>query len=179
MIAGCPWRERVALYAGGDLDSDEARAAELHLEVCEACRAFAQGLRADLAGLRAERERPIDPAHFVRLRARVMERVRGERGRLAWRRAGWMATAALAATILLLLVVPKPRPIATQPRVAREAPVEYAHPVVHQAAVRRSRRRVHHVRQSLTSQPIVVKLVTDDPNVVIYWITDNKGETPQ
>jgi hypothetical protein len=24
--------------------------------------------------------------------------------------------------------------------------------------------------------PIVVKLLTDDPDVVIYWITDNSGE---
>jgi anti-sigma factor RsiW len=26
------------------------------------------------------------------------------------------------------------------------------------------------------AQPLVVKLITDDPNVVIYWITEGKGE---
>jgi hypothetical protein len=32
------------------------------------------------------------------------------------------------------------------------------------------------VKAAAPDKPLLVKLVTDDPNVVIYWITDTKGD---
>jgi hypothetical protein len=32
------------------------------------------------------------------------------------------------------------------------------------------------VKAEKPAEPLVVKLLTDDPIVIIYWITDSKGE---
>jgi hypothetical protein len=186
------WQERVALYAGADLAPADASAVESHLAECAECRDFAAGLRFDLEALRQEHQRPITAAHYAAMRARVMERVHAERRGFPWWR--WALVPALAAAILLL---------AFWPRASQRAPVAQRQPArVHAteavsvpavvvesasaapARVHRRRRMVHDAAlrampipelPAESPQPMVVKLLTDDPNVVIYWITDIKG----
>lgn len=193
----CPeWQERVALHAGLDLTPAETYDVELHLAQCANCGYFAAQLRADLRALRDDHAKPIAPAHYTALRARVMERVRVEQNAVPWLRLTWAAAFAAAALFLLVSPRPTPRPpiakqqLATRPLVSsldsshdRAVP---RNPRLRRVASSRRRKkqppilvaRVVGPPAPSQNQPIVVKLLTNDPNIVIYWITDPKGELP-
>lgn len=181
------WEERVALYLGGDLASDEAAAVERHLSECTGCQVFAGGMRESLALLREAHADELPAAAYAAVRARVLEKVQRRSAR------GWIfALAAAAAFATLLAIVwmrpSKPVVVAHRGTSARpEAPViapaiaPDTAPPAHVAPLvrvhRRVRPRVAPVRKdALPETPLVVKMVTDDPNVVIYWITDTRGE---
>lgn len=155
------WEERVALYAGGD----PAEGVEEHLAECEGCRAFCAEIRESLAVLRAGHDTQIDGAHFTAVRAGVMSEI--ERGRGTWRRLAWVSGVGIAAALMLGIAL-RPGPLPAAP--ARVAAVIPAAPLVHTpitptAGVRR-------IRRERAAQPLVIKLQTADPNIVIYWIAD-------
>jgi len=188
------WQERVALFAGGDLPPAETAEVETHLADCACCRGFASELRADLVSLRARHSRAIAPEHYVRLRANVMQRVDAESRRWSW----WKPALAfaVAAALLFAFFWPKPAP---HPAVARRtpgpAPSHSPAPAHRRIDAPRFavRTRPPHRHRPATiavsvpvgtpapapdtaAEPLVVKLLTNDPNVVIYWITDTKGD---
>lgn len=144
--------------------------------------------------LREAHREPIPEAHFAAVRARVLSQIAVERGvaRRRWR----YAFALVAAAALLLLVWPKP---AAQRRVASgnseriERPLAdargsvgntrgYAPNEGSEGAPGRVRPRVRRkppvtgVIGPPNPTPLVVKMLTDDPNVVIYWISERTGE---
>lgn len=116
--------------------------------------------------LHALRDEPIDPSVLTEVRRRVMAQVETRERRMGW----WWIPAALAGAIpivLLLLVgnldrhenLAVSRPTMPPPPaigVTRPAP----------PPVRRLR------RMKPKPEPLVVKMVTDDPDVVIYWLVD-------
>ncbi len=164
------WEERVALYAGGDLAAEEAYRVERHLGECAGCRVFASGVRQALETLReADADLPSEAA-FTAVRARVMERVAARR-RFAWV-CGFVGTAAAALALVLLVgaerqpVPPPPVALVRVPAAPPEAFVipKRAKPGVRPAAETRAR-----------TEPLLIKLVTDNPDVVIYWIAETKG----
>jgi hypothetical protein len=174
------WEERIALYCGGDLAAAEARAVEEHLADCAGCQAFAGGLQDSLETLREAHAEPIAEAHFAAVRARVMGEL--ECPRRPWRRWAWVvgaAAVAAAATLAVALTTHRPAELPARP-VEIAAPVKSAAApelvALRQPAKRRTRRRVVRARAPQPVEPLVVKLVTDDPNVVIYWITGKSGE---
>lgn len=164
----CPeWEERIALHAGGDLPPNEIAETEQHLVHCGSCREFAEGLAQSLAIARTAHAEPLQPAAFTALRARLLEQIAREprpSRRLAW----ILPLLAAAATAVVLLprpvepirttVTPPPAPLLEQP----VAPAT-ARPI----APKRPRRRP---KPRPPAEPLMVKLVTDDPDVVIYWI---------
>lgn len=168
----CPeFEDRIALFAGDDLPPAEMRHVSDHLEACAPCRRFADGLRRDRAAL-AELA-AIDPPDtaYAAVRAGVMRQVRPQRR--AW--ASWAAAAALVAVTLALSMLwrwrtsPAGRP--PMPSVAAKAVLPdppRAQPPKIVSATRRAPRK--------TAQPMVVKIVTDDPNIVIYWISESTGD---
>jgi anti-sigma-K factor RskA len=80
--------------------------------------------------LRETHREPIDPAHYVAVRARVLAELgRGRRPVWPW---AWALAAAAVAVVLAFVMIPRPKPVG--------------------------------------QEPVVIKLLTDDPNVVIYWI---------
>lgn len=174
------WEERIALYAGGDLGPQESSAVERHLEGCGECRGFAQGIADSLALVRAAHEEPIAAGHYAGVRAAVLDRLAREPR--PWRR--WLWAPALAAGLavagLFLTVRPveKPKPnvymAAMLPPVELPAvPVRPAEPVAQPVPVRRPRpRRTVAPKPPEPVEPLVVKLITNDPDVVIYWIAD-------
>ena len=179
------WEERIALYAGGDLSAAESAQVVRHLGECPECRMFAAGLRESLELLQDAAREPVAPAHFAAVRARVLSQL--EQAPRAWWRSTWLyGVAAAAAVLLLLAALRPPAPASAPPRhLARYAPpvsVEAAPPVPLPPvapAVHHSRRRprvIPAVVRTDPGPPIVVKLLTDDPDVVIYWITDKSGE---
>lgn len=168
------WQLAIALDVEGDLPETEGVALREHLEICAGCRLFAEEMKASQETLHslAEEGVPVMAVH-----ARVMEQVAPRR------RVGWLwGLAAVAVMAVLVLagvrmvwrqepVVPPPSvQIATvpPPAIAFTPP---ARPLFRAA--------VHHVRPvaaSAPAQPLKIKMFTSDPNVVVYWLVDTKGE---
>jgi len=161
------WEERIAMSASGDLSPEPRAEVERHLAECGECRGFAQGIEDSLALLRSAHEEAIAAGHYAAVRARVQDRMARER-RSAWRRWVW-APAFVAAGLALVGVFLTKRP--------GERPKVYVAEVRPRAVQRRPRirRRVAPEPQPPV-EPLVIKLITDDPNVVIYWFADGKGE---
>ena len=167
------WEERIALYAGGDLARAEAQPVERHVAKCAGCQVLLSGLRESLALVREAHGEPIEAAHFAAVRARVLaglERAPARRWRYAW--AGALAA---AAAVLLVGLWPRPElhmavPI---PKAPAAPAIARTVPPPHPRALAKPR-PPEPVQQA--SAPMVVKLLTDDPDVVIYWITGTKGE---
>ncbi|HYW42751.1 MAG TPA: zf-HC2 domain-containing protein [Bryobacteraceae bacterium] len=179
------WEERLALYAGDDLAPAERAAVERHLGECAGCQVFLSGLKAGIDTLREAHEDGPSEAHLAAVRARVLADLRHRRRSRAW---AW-AVATVAAVLLLLVAVRpgrKEAPPVPVVAVSRPpAPVEIERPRPRQP-VRRVRHVVarNRVRTPLLAspppnepaEPLVVKLITDDPDVVIYLISGGKGE---
>jgi hypothetical protein len=171
------WEERVALYAGGDLAPAEAQAVQHHVAECPGCQVLLSGLRESMAVVQDAHSIPVDGAHFAAVRARVMAEIEG---RSAWRwRFAWLYAMAAAAVVALGILWPRP-----ESRMAVPMPSAPAAPVVAKVKLP----VVRHVRvaprtvvakvqlPTETAEPMVVKILTNDPDVVIYWITGTKGE---
>jgi anti-sigma factor RsiW len=162
------WEERIALHAEGDLPQQERPAAEQHLGECPNCRKFLEELKQSLGALRAAHAEPPAASAFTVVRAQVLAEIGQPRGRAGW--LGWIGASAAAAAVLATLLVPRPVP---PPKIAAAPPVPVAivpaAPVIAPPATPVPRRKR---RTRPRPEPLVVKLITDDPNVVIYWITN-------
>ena len=174
------WEERIALYLGGDLSPTDAAAVERHLADCVGCQLFSSGLKQSLDLLREAHQEPLAPEHFTAVRARVLAALDGRR-RTALGRWAWIGAMAAAAAVLLVMlsIRPVPQPAPLQVATAPPPPVVEPPPAPRPVGVRPHRRVVP--RRAATpapqpAQPMVVKLITDDPDVVIYWITSPKGD---
>ena len=172
------WEERVALYAGGDLPAAEAVAVEQHVADCAECQGLMSGLRQSLQLLREGHAEPIEQPHFAAVRARVISQLESESR--PWWRYGWAFALTAAAMALFLWFRPQPiEQLALTPLPAPSAPAVAKVPPA-PIPVRRPgiKRPVHTVaaKPETPAEPVKVKLLTDDPNVIIYWITDTKGE---
>jgi hypothetical protein len=186
----CGWDERVALLAGGDLEEPEWAEVEIHLEECGSCRVLAgelAGLRSGLAGLAEVEEEAV-----AAVRERVLKKVEPRRH--------WWRWAAVAATVVVAVSVGWMMRLETgveerlaladlQGLGARQAPEVRKVERVARAVV---------ARQGLASQkarrgpegpphgrgevemavvaPGVVKMQTEDPDVVVYWILEGTGD---
>ncbi len=154
MDAGKPmncvdWEERIALYSGGDLVAPAE--VEGHVAVCPECGAFLRELEANGAALAMLRAQPLVVP--IRPGARSLR---------------WLPYA--AAVVLALgagaLWRPEPVPLPPAVRTAVEAPRFGPMPTPVVRPVKRLQRRVEE------HEPVVVKMLTDDPEVIIYWVTD-------
>ncbi len=118
--------------------------------------------------------REVDEVDFARARAAALGRVLQERRRAwtAWLWAGALATAATLCLILMLrsaeeAVIPLPSPPAPLPvaQVPQPATNNFEKP-------RRTERQPRPAVEDQESEPVLVRLYTDDPNVVIIWLGD-------
>jgi anti-sigma factor RsiW len=162
------WQERIALYAGGDLEPSEAQAVERHVAECAGCQMLLSGLRQSLELLREAHGEPVEEAHFAAVRARVLAEL--ERGRTRTWRFAWVYAMA-AAAVVLLAVAMTPR---TEQRLALPVPHAPTAPAIAKVGVKAPlpRRQV-----TDPSETVLMKIETDNPDVVIYWIAETKGET--
>jgi anti-sigma factor RsiW len=180
------WEERIALYAGGDLPPAGVQAVERHVAECAGCQTLLNGLRQSLALVREVHREPVEEAHFAAVRARVL----AELGAPA-RRWGFAWGFAIAAAALVLSIAMWPRPVRkTVTQALVPAPIVHdggadtqapGPPVLRPARARRRAgpggpARTRGSAPPQPAEPMVVKLITNDPDVVIYWITSTKGE---
>ncbi len=168
----------IALYIENDLAEAEARAVESHLAGCDACREFAAEMRESQAALKALRTEFLDDAVLLQVRTEILSAASHRHRVVAWPR-----YAVAAGLVLALLggwmwqMRPKarlePRPIAANV----SAPPLPATVPAPQARTRLARVRRHRPRVApmFKSEPLVVKMITDDPQVVIYWLVDQNG----
>jgi len=129
--------------------------------------------------LREAHREPIAPAHYAAVRARVLAELARERTPV-WRRPWvWGLAAAAAAVAVLVMMTPRPRPVgqALRPAIVAGATAPVygpAAPVPVKAVVHRRRVSIQEGRPKglphQEQEQVVIKLLTDDPNVVIYWI---------
>jgi hypothetical protein len=138
--------------------------------------------------LREAHREPIPEAHFAAVRARVLSQIAAERG-VSRRRTWRYAFAVAVAAALFLAFWPKqqaPRRVVSEVRPPIERPLASARGSVSSyhgermaAAVRRGARRKPAVTGVIgppNPTPLVVKILTNDPTVVIYWISAGTGE---
>ena len=176
------FEKRIALAACGDLPSPEAEALRAHVESCAACRE----LEREVADLHlALTGAGVEPDEFAlaRVRRGVLAEVTAPRqGLRIWR---WVAGGALAAAVLAIIALVALRPVeppAIAARLAVPPPPAIAPPAPAPAPpqVAAVRRRARHARSRVApakpQEELVVRLATSDPDVVIYWIVEGKGD---
>lgn len=165
----------IALYVESDLAESEQRLVEAHLETCHGCRDFAADIRESQTALKELRMDFVEESALQEVHAEVLNQLRTPRKKAAWPKyaiaamlliglwAGWFWRARTA-------VLPE-----VQPRAAMIAPPPLA--AIPAQRVHTARVSRHHRQPAPTfqSEPLVVKIVTDDPQVVIYWLVGQNG----
>jgi hypothetical protein len=117
-----------------------------HLANCANCRAFAHEMRANAIAFEAFSDDPVPSVRY-----RVMSRIRVRR-MIRW---SWALAAAAAIAIAALN---------WNVREETMPPVQIAHvppPAIVQPVIKQVRKKA--------SPPLMVKMLTPDPDVVIYW----------
>jgi hypothetical protein len=188
----------IALRAEGDLPAAEEERVREHLDACAACRAMAAELAESQAALKALGDEAVDGAALAAWRKGLMDRVeaRGARRRFAWGGAFAAAAAAVVLVFGLSQVAPRRVPPPAPPVVARTIPPPPEAlmnvplpPGMSRGMPRGGQTRSlprRHVRSrppepqselqpTINGEPLLVKLETSDPNVIIYWIVEKKG----
>jgi len=173
-------RELAALAASGDVTVPERKALDAHAAGCAACCAEVEAFGVLCAQLAAMREESAPDGVYAAVRARVSAEVGQPRGMGWW--TAWAGFAAAVACSLILLV--ELRPEANRIMVSAGGPAVVEKSAVSSIDHREApastspsqRRRIR--RQSVRGaplapeEPLVMRIFTDDPDVVIYWIAD-------
>lgn len=133
----------------GELDRD----AVVHLTGCEDCRVL-------------DREARLNASALAAMRAEVMPVRRARR----W---PWMVAAAAVAVAAIGLSY-RPTPVVVPAQVAMVQPVAAVAPVLPAPAAVKPKpvSRPRPVKPAPLAEPLLVKFLTDDPDVVIYWLVD-------
>jgi len=197
------WEARIALLVEGDLPDGEAGAVEAHLAGCAGCRRFAEELRESQRDLRGLREEDLDHGVLAAVRRRVLEALDRPARRLPVF-VGLAAAAGIAALAVFLsreeaVRLPEPPPRTPVTTAAEPAPAQIPPPSLAAveterratsptlAATESARRPARRVAMTVEPAPPVaagappegarpaIKIVTSDPDVVIYWVTDPEG----
>ncbi len=181
----------LALFVGGDLDASDEERIQAHIATCSNCRATVEELRSHRDVLAGLADDAVDEAVLRSVRRRVMARIDPRAHRTgAWRWA-WAVAAAIGAILVSVAVLkhaPDQAPVSTtqrpQPAPTVRAAETSAPPTENLAAQTQSVTQIARVQAPRSSrlsgakaaEPLVVKMLTDDPDVVIYWLVDSEGE---
>ena len=154
------------------------RNADEHLAVCASCRALVEELRANSTAFESFADDSMPGVRF-----RVISKMRARRA------LHWSLALAAAAAVALAILVPARNPRSTPaPEIAslHREPVGRASEPAQRLPGRRNptteQRRMGTRRADVEArptepQPLKVKMFTDDPDVVIYWLVEKKEKT--
>jgi hypothetical protein len=190
MMACRDFEQLVALYVEEDLDAVDRHRIERHLRGCGACAALAEDLRESQALFKSLRQNLPDEAMLVSVRNEVLVEIQAaSRGWADVLFGVYRQRATLAGVILLLVgsvvwfhegepvspIPVAPSPVAPPVAVPNDVPRE---PTPKVAAVRAKVRTTRPTPPDPADPPqqITIKLLTDDPNVIIYWLVDENGD---
>ncbi len=180
--------KQIALYVEGDLPARKASAVEAHLAACSACRELADALATSQSALKSLRGETADPLLLDQVRSRVMAEIQTQQQALrpvfgwGWRFAlAGILVALLAGGVYLWRTPRRQAPRRTEIVRVPETPSMPQVPPLAPAKPRRAQHRSKPARiapeqqPTAASGPLVVKLFTDDPNVVILLVSENGG----
>lgn len=163
-----------ALAASGDASPAELCAFETHTTSCAACRAEGAGFETLRRQLRAMQDAKLPDSAYAAVRARVISEIdAGRRRRRRWILAG-ASLAVAAACSIGAFTLRRTVPIETLQAPAASTVIASV-PVP--AAPHGIRRVVRHRVAREPEAPTVVKMFTNDPDVVIYWVADAKVQS--
>jgi anti-sigma factor RsiW len=160
----------LALYAGGDLPAGRAARLEGHLGNCADCRALVEGLRASRQLCSELRDEPLEDAMVAQVRRRVLARIGAAE---TAPRAGYWKWA-MAAALVLAAILALPRRVGEPASVARRAVVATTKAAPVAPIIRPVRHKI--ARRRRPGPPLLVQFTTTDPNIVIYWLVDQKTQ---
>ena len=157
----------IALRAEGDLPAAEAAEVAAHTVKCSACAEFERELLASQTALKETALETVDDSVYRSMRARIMEKAaeRERRWFPIWVLAPVTATALLTVAVIRTDEVRGPFP----PSVPKAPPVTESR--FERAAIRRAPGPRPALR-TRTQDSLMLKLVSDEPDVVIYWLVD-------
>jgi anti-sigma factor RsiW len=168
----------IALYVENDLTEQEMSRVESHVETCAACSEFVAAMRESQAVLKALRLDRVDDADLAEIRASVMSEVSSRRKPIAWPKLAIAAALVVTCAVAWMwrmrpdvaVVVPSRAAVTVPP-----APMTLVHTPLR--TKHHPVRAARHARSApvFKSEPLVVKMFTDDPQVVIYWLVDQNG----
>lgn len=148
-----------------------------HLRVCSSCRDFAREIELNRTALQAL---AVDPAALQAVRSSVLQRIEAKQRRMAW----WIwpaAAAACAAIVCAVLLMPRllnPAPPAGVEFAKNPPRIEWTpKPIPARPVARKFGPVVAKAAPARKPEPFVVKMLTDDPNVIIIWLVDKKGDS--
>ena len=181
----------IALDVEGDLPSQKTGSLTEHLWACGHCREFAAGLQASQAMLKELQDDAPDEATLREVRRGILNRLPAEPAPSLFASWRFALGAGLVAILILAIIVLRhpsgtPAPHASGKKEApmtleavRQPPtaplLTPAQSLEHPRAERRKRPLTVSQHGNLPWQhhePLTVKLITDNPNVVIYWQVD-------
>jgi hypothetical protein len=188
------FEQLIALYVEEDLSGPDRGSVEVHLKECSSCWDLSEDLKESQAVFKSIREDVPDATALSVVRERVLSEV-GELHSMTWFErflfGGLRRKAALASIALFLVgsgalwmsrtpdVVPAPPVMVIVPPVP-DPPLEPPAPA---RVPRVVRRRVPEpppvlVAGASAEEPkqVAIKFLTDDPNIIIYWLVDEKGD---
>lgn len=185
----CPDFEKlIALDLEGDLPERKGKALAEHVKACRPCQEFVEKLKASQTLLKSLAQESVDDAVLQEVHEGVLKCLpTGDerQGFPVWRYAlgvGLTAVVVLAAITLLRPSRDRVADVthATLNQPATEVGGQQPPTLAPRSSVRATRdkslSRRKHFSSSLTAserpQQLTIKLVTDDSNVVIYWLVD-------
>lgn len=186
----CPDFEKlIALDLEGDLPERKGKAVAEHLKGCKPCEEFTEKLKASQTLLKTLAQESVDDGELQQVRQNLLNSLPNEEERQGL--SGWRyALGAGVTAVMLLVAITLWRPSnhrvadvtgATPKQTATEAGEQQTPTLAPRPSVRATKgksilRRRKYFSSSLTAserpQQLTIKLVTDDPNVVIYWLVD-------
>jgi anti-sigma factor RsiW len=188
------YEQLIALYVEEDLSASERGRVAAHIQECSDCWDLAEDLKESQAVFKSMRQDVPDTTALSVLRERVLSEA-VDRAPMAWFErflfGGLRRKVALAGVALVVLgsgllwTARSPRvetvtpPVVTgerAPSVVVPIPVSDPQPVP--AAPRRAPKRERRIAppQVEETRQVAIQFVTDDPNVIIYWLVDEKGD---
>ena len=196
------FEQLLALYVEEDLAASDRARVETHLNECLSCRDLAADLKESQEVFKSIRRDVPDATALSSLRERVLAEVTGLEALTWFERiifGGLRRKAALAGIALVLGtsgalwfarspgIVPDPPVVAAVKDPApppSPLPVPEPQPeVVAVVSTPPVSSRALHTNPLATPQPpaeepkqVAIKFLTDDPNIIIYWLVDEKGE---
>lgn len=187
----CADSERlIALDVEGDLPKHQAGGVSQHLRNCPHCREFAEKLRASQTFLKELAHEAPDAVLLQEVRVGVLNRLSTEAAPSifpVWRFAFGAAVVAMLAFAAIMWRRPAPAPpgpvtAMVQPSAATQAMRKVTASAPTSPARNPERARAAATGKSFAGslpalarrrpEPLMVKLYTDNPNVVIYWQVD-------
>jgi len=199
------WQRLVALYVGDDLDRSRTAGVEQHLSTCPSCRDLEHDLRSDRLHLQDLDAAAAGGLELGSVRGAVMAKIVNRRKRsLMFSQPRLLSALAMVVVVIALALVMRqstgpdaPRTVSRQsPSPASGVPVvpeqrdiplpqptpDFVPPIPNSTDTRLTRAETSLSALSTSSpppapaEPMTIKILTDDPEVVIYWIVDPKGD---